>query len=102
MGVDPEARDLAGQLSASTASERAAAVACSTIAAFCWVTPSIADTAMLTSCSPLACFSADLAIFSTSVLISAIWPMIRSSALPVSLTRLTPASTCSSWRGCAT
>ncbi|MCH4554219.1 hypothetical protein MKW35_16480, partial [Aestuariibaculum sp. L182] len=58
--------------SASADSERAAAVASSTIAAFCCVTPSISLTAVLTCWRPVAWLSALVAMCATSVLISPI------------------------------
>ena len=70
-----------------------AAVASSTMAAFCWVTWSILLTAELTSLRPVACSWAEAAISVTSASISATWLTMASRAWPVRLTSCTPEPT---------
>jgi hypothetical protein len=78
---------------ASWASEWLAAVDCSTMAAFCWVTWSIWLTAVFTSASPVACSLAEAAISTTTALMSATCWAMRPRALPASPTRSTPLAT---------
>jgi hypothetical protein len=89
-----EARHQLGQGAGFGAQLEAAAVACSTMAAFCWVTWSIWLTAELTWLRPVACSCEDWAISEIRVSISATLPTMPLSAWPVSPTSWTPRATC--------
>src|ERR1700728_3861982 len=71
-----------------------AAVASSTIAAFCCVTWSIWFTAVFTSPSPVACSLAEAASSTTNPFSWLTWVTMRPNAWPVSLTSFTPVATC--------